>query len=95
MIVRLMGEGQYRVDESLVERLNEIDERAAEALEQDDEEELDRHLDEMAELVRGQGTRLSDDDLSPSEVVIPPSDLTLDETRKYFLQEGLVPDILT
>ena len=94
MIVRLMGEGQYRVDESLVPRLNELDERAAEALERDDEEELDRRLEEMAGLVRGEGTRLPDEDLSPSEVVIPPSDLTLEETRKYFLEEGLVPDIL-
>lgn len=94
MIVRLMGEGQYRVDESLVPRLNELDERAAEALERDDEEELDRRLDEMAELVRGGGDRLADDELSASEVVIPPSDLTLEETRKYFLEEGLVPDIL-
>ena len=94
MIVRLMGEGQYRVDESLVPRLNELDERAAEALERDDEEELDRRLDEMAELVRGAGARLADDELSASEVVIPPSDLTLEETRKYFLEEGLVPDIL-
>ena len=94
MIVRVMGEGQYRVDESLVPRLNELDERAAEALERDDEEELDRRLDEMAELVRGGGDRLADDELSASEVVIPPSDLTLEETRKYFLEEGLVPDIL-
>ena len=94
MIVRIMGEGQYEVEETLVERLNEMDERAAEALERDDEEELDRRLDEMAELVRGGGDRLADDELSASEVVIPPSDLTLEETRKYFLEEGLVPDIL-
>ena len=36
MIVRLMNEGQYRIDESIRERLNEIDERALEALDAND-----------------------------------------------------------
>lgn len=93
MIARLMGEGQYRIDDSLRERLNELDDRAVSAIDADDEPTLDGVLDEMWDLVRGQGERLSDDDLSPSDVVIPPSDLTLEETRKLFSEEGLVPDL--
>ena len=45
------------------------------------------------ELVRGRGERLSDDDLSASDVVIPPSDLTLEETKQLFSDDGLVPDL--
>lgn len=93
MIARLMGEGQYRIDDSLRERLNELDDRAVSAIDAGDEPTLDGVLDEMWELVRGQGERLPDDDLSPSDVVIPPSDLTLEETRKLFSEEGLVPDL--
>jgi hypothetical protein len=37
--------------------------------------------------------RLTDDDLSASDVIIPPSDLTLEETRKLFSDDGLVPDL--
>ena len=37
MIVRLMGEGQYRVDDDLREELNRLDETALEALEAEDE----------------------------------------------------------
>jgi hypothetical protein len=93
VIVRLMGEGQYRVDDSLLERLNEIDDQATAALEASDETELDKRLEEMFELVRAEGERLPDDDLSPSEVIIPPSDLTLEETRELLSHGGLIPDL--
>jgi hypothetical protein len=93
MIVRLMGEGQYRIDEDLQSRLNELDAKAVEAIDQEDEPTLDRLLDEMAQLVRDGGEQLPADDLSPSDLIIPPSDLTLEETRALFSEEGLIPDL--
>jgi chromosome condensin MukBEF complex kleisin-like MukF subunit len=95
MIVRIMGEGQYRVDDAIAARLNELDDRAMEALDRQDEAELDGHLDEMAQLVRAEGDRLADDDLSPSDAVVPPSDLTLAETAKLLSDEGFIPDLAT
>ncbi len=93
MIVRIMGEGQYRVDDALAERLNDLDDRAMEALDRQDEAELDSRLDEMAQLVRSEGSRLPDDDLSASDAVVPPSDLTLAETAKLLSEEGFIPDL--
>ncbi len=93
MIVRVMGEGQWRVGDDLQSRLNELDEQALGALERGDEGELDRLLEQMAELVRTEGEELPADDLSPSDAVIPPSDLTLEETRQLFEGEGLIPDL--
>ncbi len=93
MIARLMGDGQYEIDEALCVRLNELDDKAMAALEANDEEQLDGFLDQMADLVRSEGTRLADDDLSASEILIPPSDLTLEETRQLFSEQGLVPDL--
>lgn len=93
MIVRLMGEGQYRVDDSLQERLNELDDQAMAALEASNEIELDQKLEQMFVLVRAEGERLRDDDLSASDVIIPPADLTLEETRELVSHEGLIPDI--
>ncbi len=95
MIVRLMGEGQWRVDDALRERLNALDDEAIEALNRDDEGELDAKLDEMWGLVKAEGTELPAEDLSPSDVIIPPSDLTLEETRQLFEDEGLIPDLPT
>jgi hypothetical protein len=88
-----MGEGQYRLSEDAVARLNELDDQAHAAVEADDEPKLDRLLDDMWELVRGQGERLDDDDLSPSDAVIPPSDMSLEETKRLLSPEGLIPDL--
>jgi hypothetical protein len=93
MIVRLMGEGQYRVEDDLREQLNELDNRAQAALDANDESALDDMLDEMWQLVRGRGERLPDDELTSSHLFIPPSDLTLEETRRLFSEEGLIPDL--
>lgn len=93
MIVRLMGEGQYRVDDDVRSQLNELDDRAVAALEADEEPALDGVLEEMWQVVRERGERLPDEDLSASDLVIPPSDLTLEETKKLFSEEGLVPDL--
>jgi hypothetical protein len=93
MIVRLMGEGQYRVDDGLRERLNALDDQATAALEAANEVELDQKLEQMFALVRAEGERLADDDLSASDVIIPPADLTLEETRQLMTAEGLIPDL--
>ena len=93
MIVRLMNEGQYRIDDGLRDRLNALDEEAAKALEANDETALDAKLEEMWQLVQSDGERLADGDLSPSDVLIPPADLTLEETRELFSEDGLIPDL--
>jgi hypothetical protein len=93
VIVRLMGEGQYQVDDDLREELNQLDETAYEAMEAEDEERLDAILEQMAELVRSRGTQLPPEDLHPSDAIIPPSDLTLEETRELMSDDGLIPDL--
>lgn len=93
MIVRLLTEGQYRVSDEIVQRLNGLDEQATAALDRDDEAELDRRLEEMWALVQEQGQRVPEDEIAPSDVIIPPSDLTLEETRQLFRGDGLIPDI--
>jgi hypothetical protein len=93
VIVRLMGEGQYRVGDALRDRLDELDNQAGAALDAGDEVELDGVLDQMFELVRGEGEKLPDDELSSSDAVIPPSDLTLEESRELMSHEGFIPDL--
>ena len=93
MIVRLMGEGQYTIDDDSYAKLNQLDDRAQEALDRGDENELDRYLDEMASLVRRAGEKLPPDDLSTSDALVPPSDMSLEEARKLFSDQGLIPDI--
>jgi hypothetical protein len=93
VIVRVMGDGQYDVDSEVAKGLNELDEQAEAALEQGNEEQLRDLLRRMAEQVRANGARLADEDLTPSEAIVPPDDLTLDEARELFEGEGLIPDL--
>ena len=93
MIVRLMGEGQFELDQAACDTLNEIDDAAVSALESDDEETFRARLRELAQTVRDKGDRLPDENLRPSEVIVPPADLSLEEARELFSGEGLIPDI--
>jgi hypothetical protein len=93
VIVRLMGEGQYRVDDGLRERLNELDNRATEAVESGDEGAFRERLAELSDFVRGKGERLPDEDLSASDLIVPPADLSMEEAKELFAGEGLIPDL--
>lgn len=93
MIVRVMGDAQYDVDDEVAKGLNDLDDQAGQALAAGDEEQLRELLRRMAEQVRANGARLPDDELKPSEAIVPPDDLTLDEARQLFEGEGLIPDL--
>jgi hypothetical protein len=93
VIVRVLGEGQFEVDDEVTKGLNDLDEQAERALEAGDQEQFAELLGRMAEAVRTNGARLPDEDLSPSEAIIPPEDLSLDEARELFEGEGLIPDL--
>jgi hypothetical protein len=88
-----MGEGQYRVDDSLLDRLNELDSAVAQAVESSDERALWSGLQTLADAVREGGVKLDDDDLSPSDAIIPPEDLSLEEAQELLSGEGLIPDL--
>ncbi len=93
MIVRLLNQGQWRVDDSMGQELSRLDDEAMAALERNDEESLDGTLAKMGDLVRTRGEELPAEDLSTSDVIIPPPDLTLEETRELFQDGGLIPDL--
>lgn len=93
MIVRLMGEGQWRVDDSLGTRLAELDEETERAVAAGDEAALRSSLENLADAVRSAGEKLDDAHLAASDLVLPPVDLTLDEARQILHGEGLIPDL--
>ncbi len=93
MIVRLMGEGQWRVDDGLRSTLEELDEATGAAVAAGDEAALRSSLEALANAVRSAGERLDDASLTVSDLVVPPVDLTLDEARELLHGEGLIPDL--
>jgi hypothetical protein len=92
MIVRISGEGQYRLPDSDATRLNELDNEAVAAVEAGDEQKFQELWGRMLELVASDGKELGDDELLESDVILPPRDVRFDETKGDFTGEGLIPD---
>ncbi len=90
MIVRIMEEGQFDVDEDALGRLNELDAKLTQAVDSGDEVGFADALEILLTDVRT-SKRLPDDYLGPSELVLPPIDSTLEEVRALLGDEGLIP----
>jgi hypothetical protein len=94
MIARIMGgDGQFEISDEVHARLNELDDEASAAIDRGDEQAVQAVLAKMAELVQKEGKTLPADYLGGSDLVIPPRDLSLDEVRQLFTEEGLIPDL--
>jgi hypothetical protein len=92
VIVRISNEGQYRLDDDLHARLNELDDAAVAAVEADDEDRFHEAFEELLQVVRTEGTALGDDELEASEVILPPADLSFVEAGEEFTGDGLIPE---
>jgi hypothetical protein len=92
MIVRISEEGQYDLDDAHHAKLDELDDATVAAVDRDDEDGYYATFEELLQFVRSNGTKLADDDLRPSEIILPPADLSFVEAGQDFTGEGLVPD---
>ena len=92
MIVRIATEDQYRVPDEDAQRLNELDNQAVAAVEAGDTARFQELFDEMLQLVRSDGSKLADDELEESDVILPPPDTSFEEAAQEFTGDGLIPD---
>jgi hypothetical protein len=92
VIVRIMGEGQYRLDDDCVGRVNELDNVIVRAVEDDDEDAFHVAFEELLDVIRSEGQAVSDNDIESSDVIVPPPDTSMAEAATDFSGEGLIPD---
>lgn len=92
MIVRILSEGQYSLDSSFLDGLNDLDNRLVEVVGEGSEADFRRLLSQMLSSVRANGRALPATELVASDLVLPSEDTTLDEARKLFVGEGLIPE---
>jgi PspAA-like protein len=92
MIVRISGEGQFRLPDEDAGRLNELDNRAVAAVEQGDETGFRELWSQMLEIVASDGNEVDADELVESDVILPPRDVTFQEAQGEFTGDGLIPD---
>ena len=92
MIVRIAEDNQYEFPDDQAERLNDLDNQVVAAVDAGDEAQFADLWGKMVELVRASGTPVGDDELLPSDVILPPEDLSFAEAANEFTGEGLIPD---
>jgi PspAA-like protein len=93
VIVRILGEGQYALDDVHADVLNSLDAGLESSVESGDEAAFRSALSDLLTKVRTLGTPLPDDALEPSDAVLPAGDSALDEVREMLAatDEGLIP----
>jgi hypothetical protein len=91
MIVRILGEGQLRVDDSVAEELNELDAKLEATVDRGDESGFGPALDELLARVRAIGSPVEPGSLEPSELILPGAGATMAEVRKLLTDDGLIP----
>lgn len=91
MIVRILGEGQLRVDDSATSELNELDAKLEAAVERNDEPGFRSALSELLTRVRLIGSPVEAEALEPSEFIFPAEGATMAEVRKLLAGDGLIP----
>jgi hypothetical protein len=91
MIIRILGEGQLRVDDSAADELNVLDAALGKAVNAGDERALRSALAALLDRVRSLGTPLAEDAIEPSDLILPYSDAGLEDVRGMMAGEGLIP----
>jgi hypothetical protein len=91
VIVRIATEGQYELPDGDVPKLEQLDNEAVAACEAGDEQLFQETFTRLVEHVRGKGQPVPEDRLEPSDVIVPPPDVSFEEARAEFSGEGLIP----
>lgn len=94
-IVRIMGQGQFTVDNETLKKLNEIDDSIVQLVNQDrsDDAEFKKLLIELTNIVEKNGKPLDSKEIIQSDIILPSADLSIDEAKNLFRGDGVVPAI--
>jgi hypothetical protein len=90
MIVRILGEGQFTVDDEASAVLDQLDHELEAAIDRGDEPAFSTTLSAMLAQVRDHGESVSPEHLGPSELILPHEGSSMDEVRKMLTDEGLI-----
>lgn len=90
MIVRILGEGQFRVDDETAAKLTVLDKDLDAAVSAVDETAFATALGVAVTLVKAVGTPVADDEFVMADYILPFTDATVAEVRKL-LADGTIP----
>jgi hypothetical protein len=99
-IVRVAGHGQFKVNQSTIAKINEIDNEIVDMLKKDssnsngriDESQFRNKIEEMVSIITREGKPLDDKEIIQSDIIVPSADLSVEEAKNMFKGEGIIPE---
>ncbi|KKH48928.1 hypothetical protein EO95_05760 [Methanosarcina sp. 1.H.T.1A.1] len=92
MIIRIMGEGQYRAPEALCDELNQIDNKIVALVAEGNAEEFRTELVKLISEIKEKGEALGAEEILESDIIVPPEDLSFEEAKAIFTGAGIIED---
>ncbi|AKB80999.1 MAG TPA: hypothetical protein HA262_17405 [Methanosarcina sp.] len=92
MIIRIMGEGQYRAPEALCDELNQIDNRIVDLVNEGKVEEFRSELARLVSQIKERGEPIKAEEILESDIIVPPEDLSFEEAKNVFKGSGIFED---
>jgi hypothetical protein len=94
-IIRVLGQGQFSVDSETLRKLNSIDNSIVRKFETDNltDQEFKLKMEQLEEIVTKKGKLLDPKVIVSSDIILPGSDLTIEEANKFFHGEGIIPGL--
>lgn len=82
MIARILGIGQFKLDDRHLDSLNKVD----------NEIEFRKDLAKLISIIKKQGKPLDPAEIIPSDIIVPPEDMSFAEAKSIFSEPGLIKD---
>lgn len=101
VIIRISGQGQFKVTSEILDKINKIDNSIVDLIENISlgssdrkltQKELQSKLTEMKNLITSNGQPINDKEIVESDVIVPDSDISIEEATKIFKEEGIISD---
>lgn len=81
MIVRIMADNQYRLDDGLLPEVERLDDALDAALAGGDDASFAAALSQIVAYVRAHGQPVPDTEVVTSDLIVPADDMTRDEAK--------------
>ena len=82
MIVRIMTEDQYRIDDAHTAEISQLDDALEQALEGDDDSAFQQALQHIIAFVQQHGQPVPMEEVVASDVIVPAHDMSREEARQ-------------
>jgi hypothetical protein len=92
MIIRVLGIGQFRLDDQQLDSLNRVDNKIVEHVSKGNQKEFRNDLAKLISIIKDKGAPLDPSELVPSDIIVPPGDMSYAEAKTIFSDPGLIKD---